>query len=172
MFNSLIEYLEKNNLLNPHHFKFRHGNSCVHQLLSITFDIYKSFDANPSLEVRGIFLDMSKVFDRVWHEGLLFKLKRLGLSGKFYGLINSFLSNRRQRVILNGQSSKWSPIKAGVPQGSILGTLFFLVYINHLPKGLLCNAKLFADDTSIFSVVKDYLNSTNKLSEDLSKIFQ
>ena len=97
---------------------------------------------------------MSKAFDRVWHEGLLFKLKRLGLSGKFNGLINSFLSNRRQRVILNGQSSKWSPIKAGVPQGSILGPLFFLVYINDLPKGLFCNAKLFTDDTSIFSVVK------------------
>ena len=115
---------------------------------------------------------MSKAFDRVWHEGLLFKLKCLGLSGKFYGLINSFLSNRRQRVILNGKSSKWSPIKAGVPQGSILGPLLFLVYINDLPKGLLCNAKLFADDTSIFSVVKDHLNSTNKLSEYLSKIFQ
>ena len=160
MFNSLFEYLENNNLLNPHQSGLRPGHSCVHQLLSVTFYIYKSFDANPSLEVRGIFLDMSKAFDRVWHEGLLFKLKRLGLSGKFYGLINSFLSNRRQRVILNGQSSKWSPIKAGVPQGSILGPLFFLVYINDLPKGLLCNAKLFADDTSIFSVVKDHLNST------------
>ena len=172
MFNSLFEYLENNNLLNPHQSGFRPGDSCVHQLLSIIFDIYKSFDANPSLEVRGIFLDMSKASDRVWHEGLLFKLKRLGLSGKFYGLINSFLSNRRQRVILNGQSSKWSPIKAGVPQGSILGPLFPLVYINDLPKGLLCNAKIFTDDTSIFSLVKDHLNSTNKLSEDLSKIFQ
>ena len=124
MFNSLFEYLEHNNLLNPHQSGFRPGDSCVHQLLSITFNIYKSFDANPSLEVRGIFLDMSKAFDRVWHEGLLLKLKRLGLSGKFYGLINSFLSNRRQRVIINGQSSKWSPIKAGVPQESILGPLF------------------------------------------------
>ena len=62
--------------------------------------------ANPSFEVRGIFLNMSKVFDRVWHEGLLFNLKRLGLSGKYYGLINSFLTNRHQRVVLNGQSSK------------------------------------------------------------------
>ena len=172
MFNSLFEYTENNNLLNPHQSGFRPGDSCVHQLLSITFDIYKSFDANPSLEVRGTFLAMSRAFDRVWHEGLLFKLKRLGLSEKFYGLINSFLSNRRQRVILNGQSSKWSPIKTGVPQESILGPLFFLDYINDLPKGLLCNPKLFADGTSIFSVVKDHLNSTNKLSEDLSKNFQ
>ena len=65
-------------------FMFRPGDSCVQQLLSITNDIYKSFDANPSLEVRGIFLYMSKAFDRVWHEGLLFKLKGLGLSGKYY----------------------------------------------------------------------------------------
>ena len=106
IFNSLFEYLEKNNLLDPYQSEFPPGYSCVHQLLSITFDIYKSFDANPSLEVRGIFLNMSKAFNRAWHEGLLFKLKRLGLFGKYYRLINSFLSNRHQRVVLNGQSSK------------------------------------------------------------------
>ena len=99
-------------------------------------------------------------------------LKRLGLSGKYYRQINSFLRNRHQRVVLNGQSSKWSSIKAGVPQGSVLGPLFFLVYINDLPNGLLSNPKLFADDTSIFSAVKDHLNSSNKLNEDLSKISQ
>ena len=115
---------------------------------------------------------MSKAFDRVWHEGLLFKSKRLGLSGKYYELIKSFLRNRHQRVVLNGQSSKWFSIKAGVPQGSILGPLFFLVYINDLPNGLLSKPKLFADDTSIFSVVKDHLNSSNKLNEYLSKISQ
>ena len=97
---------------------------------------------------------MLNAFDRVWHEGLLFKLKRLGLSGKYYGLINSFLRNRHQRVVLNGQSSKWSSIKAGVPPGSVLDPLFFLLYLNDLPNGLLYNPKLFADDTSIFSVVK------------------
>ena len=91
IFNFLFKYLENNNLLNPHQFGVRPGDSCVHQLFSISYDIYKSLDANPSLEVRGVFLDMSKAFDRVWHECLLFKLKRLGLSGKYYGLINSFL---------------------------------------------------------------------------------
>ena len=85
MFNSLFKYLENNNLLNPHQSGFRPGRSCIHQLLSITYDIYKSFDANPLLEVRGIFLDMSKTFYRVWHEDLLFKLKRLGLSGVTQG---------------------------------------------------------------------------------------
>ena len=161
IFNSLFKYLENNNLLNPHQSRFPPGDSYVHQLLSITYDIYKSFDANPSLEVRSTLLDMSKAFDRVWHESLLFKLKRLGLSGKYYRLTKSFLRNRHQRVVLNGQSPKWSSIKAGVPQGSILGPLFFLVYINDLPNGSLSNLKLFADDTSIFSVVKDHLISSN-----------
>ena len=163
IFNSLFEYLENNNLLNVHQSGFRPGDSCVHQLLTITYDIYISFDAN---------LDMSKAFDRLWYEGLLLKLKRLGLSGKYYGLISSFLRNRHQRVVLNDQSSKWSSIKAGVPQGSILGPLFILVSINGLPNGLLSNPKLFVDYTSILSVVKDHLNSSNKLNEDLSKISQ
>ena len=172
IFNSLFKHLENNNLLNPHQSGFCPGDSCVHQLLPITYDICKSFDANPSPEVRGIFLDMSKAFDRVWHESLLFKLKRLCLSGKYYWLINSFLRNRHQRVVLNGQSSKWSPIKADVPHKSILGPLLFLVYINDLPNGLLPNTKLFADNRSIFSVVKDHLNSSNKLNENLSKMSQ
>ena len=172
IFNSLFKYLENNNLLNSHQSRFRPGDSCVHQLLSITYDIYKSLDANPSFEVRGIFLDMSKAFERIWHEGLLFKLKRLGLSGKYYGLINSFHRNRHQKVVFNGQSSKWSSINAGVPQGSNLGLLFFLVYINDLPNGLPSNLELSTDDLSIFSVVKDHLNSSNKLNEYLSKSSQ
>ena len=73
--NSLFKYLEDNKLLNCNQSSFRSGDSCVHQLLSITHEIYKSFDANPSLEVRGVFFDISKAFDRVWYYGLLYKLK-------------------------------------------------------------------------------------------------
>ena len=172
IFNSLFQYLENNNLLNPHQSGFCPGDSCVHQLLSITYEIYRSFNAYPSFEVRGIFLDMSKIFDRVWHEDLLFKLKRLGLSGKYYGLINSFLRNRHQRVVLNGQLSKRYSMKAGILQGSVLGPLFFLVYINDLRNALLSNPKLFADGIPIFSIIKDHLNFSNKLNEDLSNISQ
>ena len=109
---------------------------------------------------------------RIWQEGLRFKLKRIGLSGKYYGLTNLFLRNKHPRVIFNGQLSKWSTIKAGVLQETILGPLLFWVYIDDLPNRLLFNPKLFADDTSIFSVVKDYLISLNKLNEDLSNISQ
>ena len=100
----------------------------------------------------------------------MYKLKSLGICGNYYGLIHSFLSDRHQRVVLNGQSSKWSHIKAGVPQGSILGPLLFLVYINDLPEGLTTSAKLFADDTSLFSVVHDSAASTAFLNDDLLKI--
>ena len=94
------------------------------------------------------------------------------ICGKYVGLIDSFLSNRFQRVLLNGQTSKWSQIEAGVPHGSILGLPLFLVYINGLPEGLTSNAKLFADDTSIFSVVGDSSFLSLSLNEDLSKTSQ
>ena len=139
-FNSLFKYLEENNLLNGNQLGFRPADSCVHQLLSITHEIYKVFDANPSLEVRGVFLDLLKAFDKVRHNSLMYKLKHLGICRKYYGLIHSFLNDRHQSVVLNGQCSNWSNIKAGVPQGSILGPVLFLVYINDLKEGLTTNA--------------------------------
>ena len=122
----------------------------MNQLLSITHSIFEAFDCNPTLEVRSIYLDISKAFDRVWHEGLIYKLKRCGISGNLLLLLRSFLSDRKQRTVLNGQSSRWGNISAGVPQGSILGPPFFLIYINDLTENLRCSVKLFADDTSLF----------------------
>ena len=92
------------------------------------------------------FLDISKVFDKVWHERLLFKLERIGISANLLSLLNSFLSNRFQRVVLNGQCSSWSSVLAGVLQGSILGPLLFLIYIKDLLENLQSTVKLFADD--------------------------
>ena len=125
IFNELFAFFEKRNLLSKHQSGFRPGNSFIYQMLAITHDIFLSFDSSPSLETRGVFLDISKTFDRLWHDGLLFKLKQNGASGNLLGLIKIFLGDRVQRATLNGKASDWKWIRAGVPQASILGPLFF-----------------------------------------------
>ena len=170
IFNQIYSFLLEEKLLNQNQSGFRPSDSCINQLLAITHDIFEAFDVNPSLEVRSVFLDISKAFDKVWHEGLLYKLKSMGISGELYELLENYLSGRFQRVVLNGQTSSWRPILAGVPQGSILGPLLFLIYINDLLDGLKSNAKLFADDTSLFTIVKDKNESANILNGDLQLI--
>ena len=134
---------------------------------AITHEIFEAFDGNTTLEVRSVFLDISKAFDKLWHDGLLFKPGPMDISGEFYNLLGNYLSGRFQRVILNGQTSSWRPVIAGVPQGSILGPLLFLVYINNLPNELKSSAKLFADETSLFTIVKDKNESANTLNNNL-----
>ena len=122
------------------------------------------------MEVRGTFLDISKVLDRVCHDGLIYKIKSFGISDTPLKLIEKFLSHRYQRIVLNGQSSSWAEVLADVPQGSILGPLFFLMYINDLSYRLSSTTQLFIHDTSLFSVVYDITQSTNELNDDLEKI--
>ena len=106
---------------------------------------------NRSGATRTVALDISKAFDRVWHAGLLHKLKSYGISGQIFGLISSFLSNRWLRIVLDGKSSQEYPVNAGVPQGSILGPTLFLLYINALPDDVICNIAIYADDTTLYS---------------------
>ena len=115
-------------------------------------------------------MDISKAFDKVWHIGLLYKIESLGISGNLLNLFRSFLNDRHQTVALNGQLSDWPPILAGVPQGSILGPLLFLIYISDLPDNLNALINLFADDTSLFSAIYDPNHSAKVLNDDLNKI--
>ena len=88
---------------------------------SIIHEIQTAFDSNPTVDVRGVCLDISKAFDKVWHSGLLFKLQTDGVEDELFTLLKDYIDNREQRVVLNGQMSEWRKIKTGVPQGSVLG---------------------------------------------------
>ena len=103
IYNEMLTFFTANKLISPNQSRFRPGNSCVNQLLAITHEIYKPFYER--FEVRGVFLDISKAFDKVWHEGLLFKLNQNGTSGNILYLLRDFLSCQKQRVILDGQHS-------------------------------------------------------------------
>ena len=142
IYDSLYSLLVSCDLLNPNQSGFRPRDSTVNKLISITHKIFEAFDCNLALDVRSVYLDISKAFDIVWHDGLIYKLKRCGVSGQLLSLIKSFLGDRKQRTVLNRQCSNWGDILAGVPQGSILGPLFFLVYINDLTADLKCKVKL------------------------------
>ena len=162
----MFQYSIQNNLITPTQSGFK-TDSCINQLISITHKICKLFD--DGYEVRGVFLDISKAFDKVWHQGFHYKVRQNGISGKLLNILTDFLDNRTQRVILNGQYSSWGKAEAGVPQGSILGPLLVLICINDLPDNLASNPKLFADDTSLFSVAKNLNASNIVLNNDLKK---
>ena len=115
------------------------------QMTVVSDRIARAF--NRSGATRAVALDISKAFDRVWHAGLRHKLKSYGISGQIFGLISSFLSNRRLRVVLDGKYSQEYPVNAGV----ILGPTLSLLYINDLPDDVICNIAIYADDATLYS---------------------
>ena len=115
-------------------------------------------------------MDISKAFDKVWHQGLIFKLKQNGVSGTLLKLFGDYLSNRKQRVVLNGSLAEYNDIKSGVPQGSVLGPLLFLIYINDIEVNIKSQIRFFADDTMLYSIVKDPVTSASNLNDDLETI--
>ena len=146
--NKIVDHLEKCGLFSDFQYGFRSSRSTADLLTVVSDRIARAF--NRSGATGTVALDISKTFDRVWHAGL-HKLKSYGISGQIFGLISSFLSNRRLRVVLDGKSSQEYPVNAGIAQGSILGPTFFLLYINDLPDDVICNIAIYADDTTLYS---------------------
>ena len=134
--NRIVDHLEKCDLFSDFQYGFRSFRSTADLLTIVSDRIAGAF--NRSGATRAVALDISKAFDGVWHAGRLHKLTSYGISGQIFGLISSFLSNRRLRVVLDGESLQEYPVKTGVPQGSILGPTLFLLYINDLPDGVIC----------------------------------
>ena len=115
IFNNLYSYLYANNLITKNQSGFRPGDSTTNQLLYLVNEIHQAFENPKSLEVRAVFLDISKAFDKVWHDGLIFKLKQNGVSGNLLTFFQNYFNNRK-RVVLNGSYSNYSTIESGVPR--------------------------------------------------------
>ena len=147
--NRIVDHLEKCGLFSDFQYGFRSSRSTADLITVVSDRIARAF--NRPGATRAVSLDISKAFDRVWHAGLLHKLKSYRISGPIFSLISSFLSNRRLRVVLDGKSSQEYPVNAGVPQGSILGPTLFLLYINDLPDDVICDSAIYADDTTLYS---------------------
>ena len=162
------------NFLNAHHVittlqsGFIPGYSTANQLVDIYNTFCKALDEGK--EICAIFCDISKAFDRVWHKGLLYKFETAGISGSLLSWFTDYLNDRLQRVVLPGGSSAWTPIKVGVPQGSILGPLLFLLYINDNVEDINSSIRLFADDTSLYIIVDDAIQAAETLNLDLEKV--
>ena len=117
IYNSLFNYFLSNKLFTPSQSGFVPGDSSIPQLLSVIHDKQTAFDNNPTVDVRGIFLDISQAFDKVWHDGLIFKLKLYGVEGELLSQLKNCLQYCEQRVVLNDQTSGWRKINSGFPQG-------------------------------------------------------
>ena len=147
--NRIVDHLEKCGLFSDFQYGFSSSRSTGDLLTVVSDRIARAF--NRSGATRAVALDISMTFDRVWHAGLIHKVKSYGISGQIFDLISSFLSNRGLRVVLDRKSSQEYPVNAGVLQESILGPTLVLLYINDLPDDVISNIAIYADDTTLYS---------------------
>lgn len=160
-------HLTSNELLSEHQHGFMSGRSCLSNLLE-TLECWTDALDNGN-RVDCVYLDFRKAFDSVPFQRLLLKLRGYGINGKVLKWIESFLTGRKMRVGVRGSFSQWASVSSGVPQGSVLGPLLFLIYVNEIPDLFSCSSKIFADDTKVWSVIRDEKDCVN-LQNDLNKI--
>jgi retron-type reverse transcriptase len=159
-------------ILHNHQFGFRSKHSTMHMLSVLTHGLAKNLSEGK--EVRVVALDISKAFDKVWHDGLIFKLEAIGVPAPMLKWFASYLEGRQQRVLVGNSKSDLKPIQAGVPQGSVLGPLLFLVYINDLFLQVENNLDVFADDSTLWRESgpsdAEALAAAASLNRDLARI--
>ncbi len=168
MANRLTNFLEFNNIISDYQFGFRKGHSTVHPMIHFNNFITDSF--NKKQHAIAIFCDLKKAFDTVDHKLLIIKLKRYGVAGLALDWFKSYLSNRKQFVYVNGSFSSEIEITIGVPQGSVLGPLLFLLYINDLPQVSKLFSLLFADDTTLLAAHNNLDYLINFVNVEFKKI--
>lgn len=160
----IVNFVERNRLLNKNQFGFRKGYSCVTQLLNVMNEITNMIENKHNIDI--IYFDFKKAFDTVSHSKLMYKCKAFGINNQLQSWIKAFLSNRLQRVKINNSLSSPKPVTSGIPQGSLLGPILFLIFINDLPNKIQSNIKLFADDTKIFNIT----DNSKMLQEDIDTL--
>ena len=166
--NKLMFHMESNNLFSKDQFGFRSGYSCVTQLLHVLEEWSKALDSQQSIDV--IYLDFRKAFDTLTHSRLANKLYAHGIRGNLLNWMKSFLKDRKQKVIINGEESAWADVLSGIPQGSVLGPALFFIFINDLPDSIANFVKIFADDTKVYSTISTISDSDcNKLHARIQK---
>ena len=162
-----MKHLEQHHILNDHQHGFRAKRSTETQLIQTVHDISKYLDEKKYVDMA--ILDFTKAFDKVPYKRLIHKLKYYGIIGPISSWIESFLVERSQQVVINGSASKPIKVTSRVPQGTVLGPLLFLLYINDLPNNVTSNVRLFADDCLLYQPIKSD-NDISLLQNDLIKL--